>query len=66
MKTRKDYYTISEAAEVLGIAVPTMYHWAKTKEKFKTFVNPLTHRLLVPKESVDDHAKYVESLKEWG
>lgn len=63
MKTRKDYYTVSEAAEVLGIAIPTMYVWARTKEDFKAFKNPVTGNLMIPKAPVD---KLGKSLKEWG
>lgn len=61
MKQRDEYYTISEAAKVIGRSIPTIYRWVRSS-KLPALRNPVTGRLIVNKEQSDELARQVS---EW-
>lgn len=47
------YYTISEAAKVLGRPVPTVYRWVNAK-RLTAIKNPITGLLMISREEVEE------------
>lgn len=51
MKEKEKYYTVKEAAILLGRTVQTIYRW-KDAGKLNGLNNPLTGRLIFSKEDI--------------
>lgn len=61
MNKKNDYYTVAEASEVLGKAIPTLYKYLHS-DKLNAVKNPVTGKYMILKTEVEELAV---SLSEW-